>query len=85
MEAKQFQGQNRLLNPPQSWDEKGNGECVGLPIFTDGQSCVSVWQPTAEEIELISSGKPICVRVFSGSVQPPISVGVTAENIILPD
>ena len=62
----------QLLKPDNMTDE----ECSGLPIFTDGQVCISLWKPTIwERLKLLFTGR-IWLGVLSGQSQPPVWVGV---------
>lgn len=71
-----FAGANRKLLPS-GHEYSLNVESIEpLHVFTDGEQCISCWEPTPEERALIASGKNIFVHVISGGTQPPIGVSV---------
>lgn len=76
MNPTNFEGANSVLKSPEGWPEDEHGECLDLPVFTDGTRCVSVWVPTDEERKVLAEGGVVAVTVFSGASQPPIAVGV---------
>jgi hypothetical protein len=64
-----FKEANKVLGPPVGVSEE---ECLPLPVFTDGEQCISKWKLTADEIEQIKQTGEIWVSVYSGVTQPPI-------------
>ena len=48
-------------------------EVYDLPVWSDGNRCISCWQPTDEERAAIASGAPIWLWVI-GSTHPPVAV-----------
>ena len=51
-----------------------NDECGSLPIWTDGNECLSCWKPTLRErLSILLFGK-VWVWVLSGKTQPPITI-----------
>lgn len=79
MHTGRIQKATRVLNAPVDWDKDRDGFCGGLPIrderTTAGDTMVSAWIPTAEEIARIREGAPIYLYIV-GRVHPPVSVGV---------
>jgi hypothetical protein len=79
MHTGHIQNATRILNKPKDWDRERDGICGTLPIrdekTTAGDTMVSAWLPTPEEIQRINEGAPIYVYVV-GNVHPPISVDV---------
>ncbi|MFA6714991.1 MAG: hypothetical protein WCS27_06420 [Victivallaceae bacterium] len=72
-----FKERNRTLVKPDSMTDE---ECISLPVFTNGQVCVSCWEMSEEEKqELLKTGK-VWLSVWSGATQPPVCV--TAKNPI---
>jgi hypothetical protein len=71
MKPIKFDQANRdLLKPDSMTDE----ECASLPVFTDGQVCISLWRPTLlERISLLLFGR-LWLYVLSGNTQPPVSI-----------
>ncbi|WP_234734784.1 hypothetical protein [Tellurirhabdus bombi] len=62
-----FPEANYTLGAPQGMDN-----CLPLPVFRDGTNCVSCWQLTDEEVELLLVTRRIYIGVVSGKTQPPI-------------
>jgi hypothetical protein len=79
MHAGHIQNATRVLGAPKNWDRERDGFCGALSIrdekTTAGDTMISAWCPTPEEIARIEQGAPIYVYVV-GQVHPPISVGV---------
>ena len=71
-----WHGVNKVLGPPQGMDES---QVSRLPIFTNGVTCVSCWEPSEEELAEIVRTKKIFVSVFFGQSMPPIFVGSESE------
>ena len=73
MKTSKFPEMNaQLLKPEDMTDE----QCSGLPIFTDGQVCVSLWRPSImERLTILFTGR-IWLGVLSGRSQPPVWVNV---------
>lgn len=76
MEPIQFpQANKNLLKPENMTDE----ECSSLPVFTDGQQCISLWKMTwIERLNVLLFGK-LWVFVISGYTQPPIGFMVNKD------
>jgi len=65
-----FAQANRILTAPAGVSEE---ECGPLPTFTDGEVCISAWQPSAEDLERLAQGEPLWLCVSSGqATQPPV-------------
>jgi len=43
-----------------------------LPVYSDKQKCISCWELTDEEIEIIKKTKRVYLGVLSGKTQPPV-------------
>ena len=57
-----------LQKPPNMTDE----ECQPLPVFRDGEECISCWQPTwKERLSILIYGK-VWLGVLFGKSQPPV-------------
>jgi len=71
MEPINFDEMNhKLLKPDNMTDE----ECSSLPIYTNGEVCVSKWKMTFKErLHCLFRGF-VWVSVLSGVSQPPISI-----------
>jgi hypothetical protein len=74
MNPSSFKHANRLLGAPKGHvpEESEIGEIMALPVWTDGQQCVSMWRATwRERISLLLFGT-LWINVWSGRTQPPI-------------
>lgn len=74
MKQQPFDGQNKILACPTNPGPSGD-----LPIFTDGRSCYSEWEPSPEERAEIAAGGRVCLWLFSGSNQPPVALGTRGK------
>ena len=71
-----FPGHTKVLGAPVGWDEAKHGPCGGLPVHTDGTTCVSEWRATwRERLHFLLSGR-MRLYVVSGSTQPPVMLDV---------
>jgi len=76
MEPKNFEQANKKLGPPMGMTKE---ECGDLPVFTDGQQCISLWQMTwRERLSALFFGK-IWLSVYSGQTQPPVWLSAERE------
>lgn len=51
-----------------------NSSVIPLPVWTDGQQCVSEWKLTLRErIKVLLFGR-IWLAVLSGKTQPPVAI-----------
>ncbi|RYC66328.1 hypothetical protein [Spirosoma sordidisoli] len=69
MRIVQFNEANRVLSAPPS-----SPEVQPLPVFTDGDVCISCWEPSPEELATINQTGRIWLMVVSGQTQPPVAV-----------
>jgi hypothetical protein len=67
----QFPEANGTLGKPQGMSDE---ECGPLPVYRDGQQCISCWRFTPEEMEVLLQTHCVFVGVLSGQSQPPIWV-----------
>jgi hypothetical protein len=66
-----FKEANKDLLKPQGMTDE---QCGSLPVFTDGNQCISHWQLTwKERFQVLFFGK-IWLGVISGQTQPPVWV-----------
>ena len=77
MKPKKFKEQNKVLIKP---DSMTNQECGSLPIYTNGEQCISCWELSDDDIMDIVKYKKIWVGVYSGENQPPIWLD-TRKNV----
>ena len=67
-----FRESNRTLTAPPGPEYS---DVCELPIFCNGQVCISKWRLTEAEIAEIIRTKHVWIHVWSGETQPPIAVG----------
>jgi hypothetical protein len=71
MEPTIFAEANRTLEKPPSMTD---AECSPLPVFTDGEVCISKWKLTLKErLHALLRGY-VWLGVHSGNTQPPVYV-----------
>jgi hypothetical protein len=71
MKPVNFKQVNKNLLKPEGMTED---ECGSLPVYNDGQTCISCWQPSLRErISILLFGK-IWLWVHSGNTQPPVAI-----------
>ena len=69
MKPIEFKESNITLNKPSNMTDK---ECSSLPVYTDGEQCISCWKPTWKEWWAILIYKKVWLSVFSGTTQSPV-------------
>lgn len=71
----QFKYANRRLDPPEGKKYSENVAGIDpLPVWTDGEQCVSCWQMTwRERLAALLFGRA-WLSVLSGSTQPPVYI-----------
>lgn len=73
-----FRHANKTLGKPVGWTDE---ECKPLPVWTDGNQCVSCWKLTwRERLSALFLGKTWLV-VVSGYTQPPVYVTAAKEYL----
>lgn len=66
-----FDESNRTLQKPAGMTDD---ECGPLPIFTNGEQCISCWRPSLRErLSILIFGK-VWVWVWFGKTQPPVAL-----------
>jgi len=76
MEPKEFKYANKNLLKPQDMTDE---ECGSLPVYTDGEVCISLWKMTLRErFSALFFGR-VWVFIHSGYTQPPISLMTMRE------
>lgn len=53
-----------------------------LPVYSDKQKCVSCWELTDEELEIVKKTKRIYLGVFSGKTQPPVFLAIKPPFVL---
>lgn len=82
MKPVDFKYSNKTLGPPKHWRYSDNVTgIVPMPIWTDGEQCVSCWKMNLwERIKALLFGK-VWVAVLSGNTQPPVGISVAKEYL----
>jgi len=76
-----FSEKTKDLQKPAEMTDK---ECSPLPIWNDGQICISCWKADwKERLSILFFGK-IWIRVYSGVTQPPIYLEGTKTPFATP-
>ena len=71
-----FPQANRNLMKPDVMTEE---QCGSLPVFTNGEQCISLWQMTwKERLSALFFGK-VWLWVYSGGTQPPVGLLAAKE------
>ena len=76
MKAMHFPQAVKTLGPPKGMPQE---ECHDLPVWTDGNECVSLWQLNwRERLSILFFGR-LWLGVLSGQTQPPVRLWATKE------
>ena len=76
MNPLRFKQQSVILARPNTMSSE---ECGPLPVYSDGQECISSWQMSwRERLSSLFFGR-VWLRVYSGQTQPPVSLIATRE------
>lgn len=59
-------------------------ECGPLPVFRDGEHCISCWRPSWRERVALAFGRPVWLWVWMGNTQPPVSLTVESPFAPVP-
>ena len=71
MIAANFAESHRVLGPPSTMTSE---ECDLLPVYCDGETCLSCWDMTfRERLSALFFGK-VWLWVHSGKTQPPVAM-----------
>ncbi len=66
-----FEQANKTLSKPEGITDE---ECGSLPVYSNGQQCVSCWRPSwRERLSILFFGK-VWLWVWSGRSQPPVAL-----------
>lgn len=71
MKPKKFKESTKVLQRPSTMSDD---ECSALPVYCDGNQCVSCWKPSFKERLLILIFGRVWLGVLSGKTQPPVFV-----------
>lgn len=81
MKQIEFPEMTKILGKPKNMTDE---ECGSLPVFCDGQQCISKWELNKEDIEHINKHGYIWLRVLSGHTQPPVLIEAIKTPFITP-
>ena len=71
MEPIKFKQSNKELLKPEGWTDE---QCESLPVYSDGEQCVSLWKMTwRERLSALFYGK-VWLFVYGGKTQPPVGM-----------
>lgn len=76
-----FTEANKVLQKPESMTDE---QCVPLPVYTNGEQCVSCWQASWKERWRFLFTGQVWLWVWSGETQPPVAL-VTHDPFSNPD
>ena len=71
MNPAKFEYQTKILERPEGMTDD---ECGPLPIYNDGDQCISLWRLSwRERISALIFGR-VWLQVLSGNTQPPVAL-----------
>jgi hypothetical protein len=73
MHPVKFSHSNRILLKPDTMTDE---ECGTLPVFSDGQICISCWVLTDSDKHKLLKSNKLWLQVNSGETQPPVNLSV---------
>lgn len=77
-----FKDVNSVLGAPNTTDNN-TPECEKLPVHTDGECCISLWELDDDDLAAIAESKAIFLTVMSGRTQHPVSLSVMPNAVDL--
>ena len=79
MQPANFEEANKLLNGNQKqYSEQVEG-VDALPIYTNGEQCISLWKMSfRERLSALFFGR-VWLAVLSGNTQPPVAIHATKK------
>ena len=73
MKPMKFKEQTTVLSKPASMTDE---ECMPLPVFSDGEQCISCWKLSfIERFKVLFFGR-VWLGLYSGKTQPPVWLSV---------
>ena len=82
MKPIEFPEQNCNLGRPSNMTDE---ECGSLPVFRDGQRCISKWALSEADKKHIAEKGYIYLHVYGGSTQPPVWIDANDDVFIKPE
>lgn len=73
----EFEGANAVLGAPAGLEN----EVAPLPVFRDGENCVSCWAMTDDERAIVAATGKVWLNVWFGGSQPPVSIMATCPLV----
>ncbi len=81
MQAVQFDLSNKVLRPSGAEYSDNVTEVVDLPVFTNGEQCVSCWKMSwRERLSALLFGR-VWLQVLSGETQPPVAIHAERKRL----
>lgn len=80
MRSVQIKNSTHNFGAPENWDPAKDGTCLVLPVrvqeFGENKlpECVSAWQPSPEELALLTRGGVVILSIIGR--QPPVMLTV---------
>lgn len=76
-----FKYANRNLQPSGKEYSANVESVIALPVWTDGEMCVSCWQMSLiDRLKALFVGR-VWLAILSGESQPPVLVEITREYL----
>ena len=73
MKPIKFKEQTTVLSKPAGMTDE---ECMPLPVFSDGEQCISCWELSfIERLKVLFFGR-VWLGLYSGKTQPPVWLNV---------
>ncbi len=81
MQPISFKASNKVLRPSDTVYSGDVREVTDLPIWTNGEQCVSCWKISwRERLSALLFGR-VWLAVLSGETQPPVSIHAGKEYL----
>lgn len=73
MKPVMFPESNATLGAPRGMTTE---QCADLPVYRDGNTCLSCWEPTESERQSLLNGGKVWLWVLSGPSQPAVALAI---------
>jgi hypothetical protein len=81
MKPQRFKHSTNTLQPSGAQYSENVSEVEPLPVWTDGEQCVSLWRPSfRERLSVLLFGR-VWLALLSGRTQPPAYVVAAREYL----
>ena len=81
MKPIEFPEQTKVLRKP---DNMTDEKCISLPVFCNGEECISKWELNEADKKHIAEKGYIWLRVWGGQTQPPFCVEARETVFVKP-